>query len=114
MPLRSMHAAARYGISASSGASGYATVGLKTMSTAGATAVQMTAWVYTASAGETIVDVLRSDSGGRVARAYVTAKGWTAVPLAEPLKQPDLDTAALRLRSTLSNPQQVLAAFLAV
>ena len=54
---------------ASSGASGYATVGLKTMSLAGATGVQMTAWVYTANAGETIVDVLKSNSGGRVGRA---------------------------------------------
>lgn len=100
---------------ASSGASGYTTVGLKTMPLAGATEVQMTAWVYTASANETIVDVIKADSGGaRVARAYVTSPGWNAVPLEEPLKQPDLDTAVLRIRSVLSKPQQVLAAFLAV
>ncbi len=100
---------------ASSGASGYTTVGLKTMSLAGATGVQMTAWVYTASASETIVDVLKANSGGaRVARAYVTAPGWNPVPLEEPLKQPDLDTAVLRIRSVLSQPQQVLAAFLTV
>src|SRR5436190_1064314 len=102
------------GYIASSGAAGYTTVGLKTMSLAGATAVQMTAWVYTASANETIVDVLKSDTGARVARAYVTAPGWNSIPLAVPLKQPDLDTAVLRIRSTLSQPQQVLAAFLAV
>jgi hypothetical protein len=100
---------------ASSGASGYTTVGLKTMSLAGATGVQMTAWVYTTSADEAIVDVLKADSGGaRVGRAYVTAPGWTPIPLEEPLKQPDLDTAVLRIRSVASQPQQVLAAFLAV
>jgi beta-mannanase len=100
---------------ASSGASGYTTVGLKTMPLAGATGVQMTAWVYTTSASETIVDVIKADSGGaRVARTYVTSPGWNAVPLEEPLKQPDLDTAVLRIRSVLSQPQQVLAAFLAV
>jgi len=100
---------------ASSGASGYTTVGLKTMSLAGATGVQMTAWVYTTSANEAIVDVLKSNSGGaRVGRAYVTAPGWTPIPLEEPLKQPDLDTAVLRIRSLLSQPQQVQAAFLAV
>src|SRR6185295_1418734 len=100
---------------ASSGRSGYSTVGLKTMSLAGATGVQMTAWVYTASANETIVDVLKANSGGaRVGRAYVTAPGWNPIPLEEPLKQPDLDTAVLRIRSVLSQPQQVLAAFLAV
>jgi len=99
---------------ASSGASGYTTVGLKTMSLAGATGVQMTAWVYTANANEAIVDVLKSNTGARVARGYVTAPGWNQIPLEEPLKQPDLDTAVLRIRSTLSQPQQVLAAFLAV
>jgi hypothetical protein len=99
---------------ASSKAAGYTTVGLKTMPVAGATAVQMTAWVYTANANEAIVDVLKSNAGGRVARAYVTAPGWNPIPLATPLKQPDLDTAVLRIRSTLSHPQQVLAAFLAV
>jgi hypothetical protein len=98
----------------SSGDSGYATVGLKTMSLAGAKAVQMTAWVYTANANETIVDVLKSNTGARVARAYVTAPGWSSIPLEVPLKQPDLDTAVLRIRSTLSMPQQVPAAFLAV
>jgi Glycosyl hydrolase family 26 len=99
---------------ASSGASGYTTVGLKTMSLAGTTGVQMTAWVYTATGNETIVDVLKSNTGARVGRAYVTAPGWNPIPLEEPLKQPDLDTAVLRIRSTLSQPQQVLAAFLAV
>jgi hypothetical protein len=100
---------------ASSGASGYTTVGLKTMSLAGATGVQMTAWVYTASSNEAIVDVLKANSGGaRVARAYVTSPGWNPIPLEEPLKQPDLDTAVLRIRSVLSQPQQVLAAFLVV
>jgi len=99
---------------ASSGAAGYATVGLDTVSLAGATGVQMTAWVYTANSSQVIVDVLKSSTGGRVARSYVTSPGWNPVPLEVPLKQPELDTAVLRLRSTLSQPQQVLAAFLAV
>jgi Glycosyl hydrolase family 26 len=99
---------------ASSGASGYATVGLKTMSLAGGTAVQMTAWVFTANANEAIVDVFKSNTGSRIARGYVTAPGWNAIPLKVPFKQPDLDTAVLRIRSTLSHSQQVLAAFLAV
>lgn len=99
---------------ASSGAAGYTTVGLKTISLAGATAVQMTAWVYTANANEAIVDVLKSNTGARVARAYIAAPGWNPVPLEVPLKQPDLDTAVLRIRSRLSQPQQVSAAFLAV
>lgn len=98
----------------SSGVAGYTTVGLQTMSLAGATGVQMTAWVYTANANETIVDVLKADDGARVARAFVTAPGWNAIPLEEPLKQPDLDTAVLRIRSLLNKPQQVLAGFLAV
>jgi hypothetical protein len=99
---------------ASSGAAGVTTDGLKTMSLAGAAAVQMTAWVYTASTEEVIVEVLKSNAGGRVARAYVTTAGWNSVPLEVPLKQADLDTAVLRIRSTLSHPQQVAAAFLAV
>jgi len=99
---------------ASNGSAGRATVSLKTMSLAGAGAVQMTAWVYLANARETTVEVLKSISGGRVATATVTASGWTAIPLATPLQQPDLDKAALRISSTLSNPQQVLAALLAV
>jgi hypothetical protein len=99
---------------ASSGTAGYTTVGLKTMPLAGATGVQMTAWVYTANANEAIVDVLKADDGARVARAFVTAPGWNAIPLEEPLKQPDLDTAVLRIRSLVSQPQQVSAAFLAV
>jgi len=99
---------------ASSGATGYTTVGLKTMSLAGATAVQMTAWVYAADSNEAIVDVLKSNAGNRVARAYVTTPGWNAIHLEVPLKQADLDTAVLRIRSTLSHPQQVLAAFLTV
>lgn len=99
---------------ATSGVAGYTTVGLKTMSVAGATGVQMTAWVYTGNANETIVDVLKADNGARVARAFVTAPGWNAIPLEEPLKQPDLDTAVLRIRSLLNKPQQVQAAFLAV
>lgn len=99
---------------ASSGASGYTTVGLKTMSLAGATGVQITAWFYTATAGETTVDVLRADGSTLVARAIATAPGWTSVPLTEPLRQPELDTAVLRIRSALSQPQQVRAAFLAV
>jgi glycosyl hydrolase family 26 len=107
-------APASNGYIAASGRSGYTTVGLKTMSLAGATGVQMTAWVYTASANETIVDVLKSNTGGRVARAYVTSPGWNPVPLEIPLKQPELDTAVLKIRSVLSQPQQVLAAFLAV
>jgi hypothetical protein len=102
------------GYIASSGAAGYTTVGLKTMPLAGATAVQMTAWVYTANASETIVDVLKSNTGARVARAYITAPGWNSIPLEVPLKQADLDTAVLRIRSTLSHPQQVSAAFLTV
>lgn len=99
---------------ASSGASGYTTVGLKTISLAGATAVQMTAWVYATNANEAIVDVLKSKTGGRVARGYVTTAGWTAIPLEVPFKQPELDTAVLKIRSTLSHPQQIAAAFLAV
>lgn len=99
---------------ASSGEYGYATVGLKSMSLAGVTAVQMTAWVYLTGAGETIIDVLKSEGGARVGRVYATAPGWTSVPLAEPLRQPELDTAVLRIRSTLGNPQQAPAGFLAV
>jgi hypothetical protein len=102
------------GYIAASGATGYTTVGLQTMPLAGATAVQMTAWVYTANANETIVDVLKSNTGARVARAYIAAAGWNPIPLEVPLKQPDLDSAVLKIRSTLSHPQQVSAAFLAV
>ncbi|HEY8081944.1 MAG TPA: glycosyl hydrolase [Solirubrobacterales bacterium] len=102
------------GYIASSGAAGQTTVGLKTMSLAGATAVQMTAWVYTANANEAIVDVFKSSAGGSVAKASITSPGWNPIPLEEPLKQPELDTAVLKIRSLLSQPQQVKAAFLAV
>lgn len=98
----------------SNGSTGYTSVGLTTMPLAGATGIQMTAWVYTANANQTIVDVLTSDAGSRVARGYVASPGWNSIPLAEPLKQENLDDVTLRFLSTSSLPQEIYAAFLAV
>ena len=102
------------GYIASSESTGYTSVGLKTIPLAGTSEVQATAWVYTASANRTTVEVLKSDGGGRIAAGYPIAAGWNAIPIKRALTQIELDNAVLKFRATPSKPQQISAAFLKV